>query len=152
VRLLVCGSRTWTDWERVLAEIRALAPTSLIHGAARGADAFAAEAAASAGSSVNVVLPFPADWCAHGRSAGPLRNARMLAEGKPDRGLAFGAQWRLDAREDSSLGVVGARWKLTGTGDMVQRMLRAGLPVRWVATPDAAAVELTEMPAPGGAS
>lgn len=32
---------------------------------------------------------FPADWAAYDRAAGPIRNARMIAEGKPDIVLAF---------------------------------------------------------------
>ena len=39
-------------------------------------------------------------------------------------------------------------WKRTGTGDMVSRMLRAGIPVRWVAAPGAEAVDLASFPEP----
>lgn len=35
------------------------------------------------------VIVYHADWNAHGRSAGPIRNAKMLAEGKPDLVVAF---------------------------------------------------------------
>lgn len=34
-------------------------------------------------------LEFEADWEKHGRAAGPIRNQRMLVEGKPDLVVAF---------------------------------------------------------------
>jgi hypothetical protein len=32
---------------------------------------------------------YRADWAKHGRSAGPIRNQRMLSDGKPDKVMAF---------------------------------------------------------------
>ena len=58
----------------------------IIHGAARGADSLAGEWAMSRGVTV---MAFPADWDAHGRSAGHIRNAQMIAEGKPTVVVAF---------------------------------------------------------------
>lgn len=58
----------------------------IIHGGARGADSLAAYWAAHSG------VPFEtyqADWKQHGRGAGPIRNKRMLSEGKPDLVVAF---------------------------------------------------------------
>jgi hypothetical protein len=115
----------------------------VIHGGARGADSIAANEAVDWFLRTNrggIVDPFLADWNRFGRGAGPIRNAQMLAEGKPHRGLAFGPLWRMDA--------AWKRYKPTGTGDMVNRMLAAGLPVRWVAAPGVEAVDLTAMPAP----
>jgi len=154
MRLLVCGSRAWSDEAAVRRELVVLlwktaAPDVVIHGAAKGADtlaAFWAVMLSSADGKGVIVLPFPADWERNGRSAGPRRNARMLAEGKPDRGLAFGALYRETNIRGG--GPRGTGWPRTGTGDMVRRMLAAGLPVRWVAAPDATAVDLTEMPVP----
>ena len=34
-------------------------------------------------------LPFPADWDKHGGRAGPMRNSKMLREGKPDIAIGF---------------------------------------------------------------
>lgn len=88
--MLVCGGRDYTNRERIYAELdrlHALRPIGvLIHGCARGADAIAAKWAFEHGISVN---PFPADWSTHGKKAGPMRNEKMLAEGKPDVVFAF---------------------------------------------------------------
>ena len=149
VRLLVCGSRTWADAPRVGREIGLIAPSEVIHGAAPGADTMAASEAvgwACALGHALIVRPFPADWKRDGNSAGPRRNARMLAEGKPDRGLAFGALYREADNRGGGARNTGA--PRTGTGDMVRRMLAAGLPVRWIATSDAPAIDLVAMPEP----
>lgn len=57
---------------------------------------------------------FPADWAAHGRSAGPLRNARMLAEFKPDVVIAFkgsrGTQDMVSRAEAAGIRVVKVDW------------------------------------------
>jgi len=88
--LLVCGSRDWTDHLRIwnyLIDVRAgFGEMRLIHGACRGADTLAGEIGAKIGY---VVQAYPADWKKHGRRAGPIRNAQMLAEGKPDFVVAF---------------------------------------------------------------
>jgi YspA, cpYpsA-related SLOG family len=84
-RLIVTGSRTWTDTtaiERALAAILARHPegVQLVHGACpRGADAIAA---AYAGRTPGFTAePHPADWQRYGRSAGHRRNAEMAALG-----------------------------------------------------------------------
>lgn len=79
---------------------------TLIEGGARGADSLAHEIAHELGWRVET---FPADWAGHGKSAGPIRNQKMLAEGRPDMVLA----------------APGGR----GTADMVSRSERAGVPV-----------------------
>lgn len=154
----MCGSRYWSsDAEclRVEREIRALAPAVVIHGGAHGVDHLADLAARLVGYTRAV---FVADWYTHGKAAGPLRNARMLRDGKPTRGLAFGPLWRRKTGPFSPLfaAVSGAKesWRRTGTGDMVWRLLDAGIGVRWVPVVGAFAVELAEMPPPpnGGAS
>ena len=142
MRLLVCGSRMWPDYRRVEAELVALAPSLVMHGGAKGADELAGLTCETRGVPL---LVFRADWHHDGKSAGPIRNARMLRDGKPDRGLAFGALWRWIEPTNA---ILADTHKLTGTGDMVRRMLGAGLPVRWVAAPAMAAVDLTEMPRP----
>jgi hypothetical protein len=142
MRLLVCGSRTWASGHRIAECLHAMKPSVVIHGAARGADELADAIAKAEGM---IVEAFPADWQRDKKAAGPIRNARMLKDGKPDRGLAFGALWK-SARASSKRSR--HQFKYTGTGDMVAKMLRAGLPVRWVATPDAPAVDLVTMPEP----
>jgi len=88
VRVLICGSRTWTDEDLILAQIFLLPDQSIIiHGAhPDGADAIARKWA-------DVLMyeqdPYPADWPRYGNQAGPIRNTRMLKEGKPDLVWAF---------------------------------------------------------------
>lgn len=108
-RVLVCGSRTWTDAAtiaRVLGELPE--GTVIIHGAARGADYLAGIEAEGYGFKLE---EYPADWRL-GRRAGPLRNQRMLDEGRPDRVIAF----RMPGPS-------------RGTDDMVRRARAAGIPV-----------------------
>lgn len=108
MRVLVCGSRSWTDRYAIERELRALPDGAIvIHGAARGADTIAGEIANRLGL---IVETFPADWKRHGRAAGHIRKRRMLEEGKPDLVLAF------------DLGT-------PGTADMMRQAQRAGLPV-----------------------
>lgn len=89
MRLLCCGGRDHADTLHVFGEldrIHAEVPiTTLIHGAAQGADTLGAVWATLAGVPVEA---YPADWTLHGRAAGPIRNRKMLAEGKPDTVLA----------------------------------------------------------------
>lgn len=89
-RVLICGGRDWLDLEttyRQLDQYHAKHPIgTVIHGAARGADALADRWARSRGVNVQT---FPADWRRHGKRAGFIRNDRMLAEGQPDLVIAF---------------------------------------------------------------
>lgn len=123
MRLLVCGGRDFSDQtlaESLLDEIHRNTPvTELIHGAARGADTLAALWARSRGVPER---PFPADWAAHGRAAGCLRNEQMLLEGRPELVLAL----------------PGGR----GTADMVSRARRAGLRVVGPGAPPPSPTEL----------
>lgn len=109
-RLLVCGGRDYADRSHVWAtldRVHRKRPLGLvIHGASRGADTLAARWAE--GASVETA-DFPADWERHGKAAGPIRNQRMLDEGKPDAVVAFPGG--------------------TGTADMVARARKAGVPV-----------------------
>lgn len=90
MRLLVCGGRDFSDTTlayRVLDKLhRERMIGVVIEGDARGADRIAGYWARR-----NRIdnLKFPADWRAHGKAAGPIRNKRMLDEGKPDAVLAF---------------------------------------------------------------
>lgn len=88
MRVLVCGSREWTD-ERAVRRFLAFLTDrdTVIHGAARGADMLADKVARGKRCDVEA---FPADWEAYGKKAGYLRNAEMLEEGRPDIVVAFG--------------------------------------------------------------
>jgi YspA, cpYpsA-related SLOG family len=124
LRLLVCGSRTWTDAalvaeavEQTVAEHgQGRAGVVLIEGDARGADRLAGTLAKARGWELEV---YPADWQRHGRSAGMRRNARMLREGRPERVIAF--------TDDLTCS--------RGTADMVRRARGAGIPVLVVSHP-----------------
>lgn len=120
-RILVCGGRHFSDKALVARELDALLRTArndclrIIQGGATGADALAR---AWCFSRFIPYENYPADWSRHGKAAGPMRNQRMLDEGKPDLVLAF----------------PGGR----GTADMVQRARQAGVEVREVAANRAA--------------
>lgn len=86
MKVLVCGSRDWTDATAIYDRLYKLAgPLEILHGAARGADKIAADFAHTMGYETQA---FPADWAKHGKKAGILRNLQMLDE-KPDLVLAF---------------------------------------------------------------
>jgi len=82
IRVLICGSRTWTDEDAILAQIFTLPHESIIiHGAhPEGADAIARKWAEYLDYKQE---PYPADWPRYGNQAGPIRNTQMLKEGKP---------------------------------------------------------------------
>lgn len=91
MRVLVCGGRdfndrdfvwnTLTEWDSSVGGIDVV-----IHGAATGADSEAMIWAQTCGRKH---APFVAEWRKHGKGAGPIRNQRMLDEGKPDMVIAF---------------------------------------------------------------
>lgn len=90
MRVLVCGGRNFADralLHRVLDSLHDKQRIGVvIHGAARGADTLADHWAQINGVSV---YRFHAPWSKHGRSAGPIRNARMLDKGRPDLVVGF---------------------------------------------------------------
>jgi hypothetical protein len=90
LRVLVCGGRNYRDQDHVwtfLSELDAKQPIGLlIHGAATGADRLAQAWAR------NRLIPdreFESNWPVDGAAAGPMRNQRMIDEGKPDLVVAF---------------------------------------------------------------
>jgi len=119
MRILVTGSREWTDREALIDALSDLSKEcmgdcTLIHGGAYGADILAhkvvrAWAARWGGWATEI---FPAEWAKDGKAAGPIRNARMLEEGKPDICLAFP--------------LPGSK----GTWDMIRKANAAGIEVR----------------------
>lgn len=113
-RILVCGSRDYTNRERVRAVLDEYIrgwphkhdAFEVIHGAARGADTLAGEEALDLGFWVRAV---PAQWRRYDKRAGIIRNRTML-DLEPDLVIAFG-----DGR---------------GTSDTVAEAERRGIPVR----------------------
>lgn len=135
MKVLVCGGRDYRDSQRAFAVLDELHQqgnriTLLIEGGANGADRRGREWAEAR------KVPFQtvhADWAAHGRAAGPIRNAAMLVL-RPDVVVAF----------------PGGR----GTADMVRRARAAGVRVldvgRWLAlrSLSTALLEGSRAPAP----
>lgn len=121
MRILVTGSRNWTDADavyRALFEARMRArigePVVIVHGhCPTGADRFADQWATQCVDPDVTVERHPADWAGRGKAAGPARNQRMVDAGA-DVCLAFP--------------LPGSR----GTWHCVQAAERAGIPVQVV--------------------
>lgn len=88
MKVLVCGSREWTDMETIRSALATLPPGSVVVNGGQGyfddktrrwvgADTISTVAAWSMGIHV---VEIPANWWTEGKAAGPKRNARMLAE------------------------------------------------------------------------
>lgn len=108
-RVLVCGSRDWSDIHAIRLALVALDPhTTIIHGAAPGADTIAGWLAHDFGFTVEA---FPADWKRYGKRAGFLRNVAML-DTRPTLVLAFqkngsrGTQHTIDEARKRDIPVV----------------------------------------------
>lgn len=86
MKVLVCGSRHFDDYKLLEEKLNEYSITGIIEGEARGADTLSRIYAERLGIPV---LPYPANWNAYGKSAGPIRNRQMLVEGKPDLVVAF---------------------------------------------------------------
>lgn len=88
--ILVCGGRDYTYAARVAEVLGRVTQhrevKGIVHGGARGADSLAGAWARSVG--IHEVI-IPALWDYHGRRAGPIRNAAMLAVVSPDLVVAF---------------------------------------------------------------
>lgn len=114
MRVLVCGGRDFADRDLFASTMSRFKPKPLhdcaehiiIHGGAPGADALAQEWVEVFGGRQRI---FPADWTLYGKAAGPIRNQRMLDEGKPELVVAFPGG--------------------SGTADMVRRARKAGVEV-----------------------
>src|SRR4051812_36748351 len=109
MRILVCGSRDYNDPRKVVSILMRYQdekPT-IVHGAARGADACAALACRVLGLEEE---RHPADWKRYHKAAGPIRNKEML---------------------DTGIDLVLAFWdgKSSGTKDMMAISRKAGVEV-----------------------
>jgi hypothetical protein len=110
IRVLAFGGRTYSNCAKVYRALDAInakhGVSCIIEGDAPGADRLAKLWALDRGV---LLETYPANWRKEGRAAGPKRNERMLREGRPDVGVAFGGD--------------------AGTADMVRRMKGAGIAV-----------------------
>lgn len=121
MRILVCGGRYYTDRDAVYRWLDKNTPrtepdeygndmpagVTIIHGKCpTGADSFADDWAVVNWCGIE---EYPADWNTYRKAAGPIRNQRMIDEGKPDKAVAFPGG--------------------NGTADMVRRLKKAGIPV-----------------------
>lgn len=115
-RILVTGSREWTDRDTVWKVLGGIATganvplqeLTIVHGAnPHGADRIAAQWAQAHGVQQE---QHPADWKRYGRAAGPIRNQEMINSGI-DICLAFPLP------------------QSTGTRDMIKRAVDAGITV-----------------------
>lgn len=107
MKVLVCGGRSYSDRKRVFEVLDYLHDnrakiTLLIHGAATGADSLGKEWARDRGveddafpalwsdlTAKGAVIKHRRDGSSYNANAGPTRNAKMLAVGKPDCVVAF---------------------------------------------------------------
>lgn len=108
MKILVTGGRNFTD-RRLIEQVfghlnETVGPCLMCHGGARGLDIMADEVARSLGWEVQAYF---ADWEREGKSAGFIRNQRMLDDFKPELGIVF----------------PGGR----GTADMERRLKKAGV-------------------------
>ena len=87
MKVLVCGSRDWTEYNVIRGRLAKLpSGTEIIEGGADGADEMARNAADTLGLDV---IEYPANWARHGKRAGILRNIKMLDREQPDLVIAF---------------------------------------------------------------
>lgn len=113
MKVLVCGGRKFSDRDLLYKVLNVIhngvkgGITTIIHGGATGADSIAGD------WSVNVLKKeaevYLANWNMHKTAAGPIRNRKMLKEGKPDLVVAFPGG--------------------SGTADMIKIAVAAGLKV-----------------------
>ncbi len=90
MRTLICGGRDYTNKKYLysfLANLdRIKKITAVIQGGARGADYLARLWALEFNKKL---IEYKADWDRYGNIAGPIRNVRMLEEGRPNFIVAF---------------------------------------------------------------
>lgn len=118
-RVLICGGRDYTGYlhfASVMAKLKAEHGPfkTVIHGGGTGAD-WCAHLWANSPIGHVEEIEFKADWELFGKSAGPIRNQRMIDEGKPELVIAF----------------PGGR----GTADMVRRAKAANIETIEVESP-----------------
>lgn len=119
MKLIICGSRDIvpdyaTVTELIDAATNGVVPKLIISGGCRGVDAVGEEWAHDHDVPLRV---YQAQWDAHGKKAGPLRNAAMVAEADAVVAICYP-----DSR---------------GTMDCVRRAQAKGIPVAMLVLPRA---------------
>lgn len=109
MRVLVCGSRHFNDYKLLKETLDGINITTIIHGAARGADTLSGMYGEA---NDKEIVRYPALWGLYGKRAGPIRNGQMLREGKPDLVIAFLAP------------------NSRGTQNMIDQATKANIPVK----------------------
>lgn len=111
MRVLVCGGRDYKDRGKIFEVLddinREHGALIIIEGGAAGADTFAGEWTCM--QRTCRLITEQADWQRYGAPAGPIRNAKMINDHKPELVVAF----------------PGGR----GTADMVRQARGAGIEV-----------------------
>ena len=116
MKVLITGSRNWSDKDAVEIAIARAKPDIIIEGGAKGADAIAKE---YSNKTFRKVIEVKAEWDKYGKRAGGIRNSTMIAM-KPDLVLAFSK----DLSKDK------------GTRDTVNKAMKKGIVVWWVKSKD----------------
>lgn len=113
-KLIIAGSRTFNNYRlleiccnSVLKDIQQSKEITIISGHARGADSLGEQYAKSKGFNLQL---YPADWNAHGKVAGFIRNAQMA--------------------EVADALIVFWDGKSRGTANMIDHARRKGIPVK----------------------
>jgi len=90
MRVLVFGGRDYKNVSLIYNVLDSFherhSITTIIEGGATGVDSHAASWALSHNIPVDTFL---AEWNIYGKAAGPIRNRKMITEGKPDYAIAF---------------------------------------------------------------
>ncbi len=109
MKILITGSRNWSDMEAIEAAMFKFKPDTIIEGGANGADKMAKEYAIANNIAV---IEVNAEWAKYGKYAGPIRNAKMISM-NPDLVVAFSK----DLLEDG------------GTFDTINKAITKGITV-----------------------
>ncbi len=112
MKILVCGSRDYNNYEKIFLVIEKYMTDDLtiISGGATGADSIAKEICTEYDIKY---IEYVAEWSKYGKRAGPIRNSRMLKE-NPDLVLAFSSRSELTI----------------GTRDTVEKAKRLGIKIK----------------------
>lgn len=84
MKIAVVGSRSFTDYSKLVNVLNGVSPSLIISGGADGADQLAERYARENNIPVQIFLP---DWNQYGRAAGPIRN-KLIVE-NADLVIAF---------------------------------------------------------------
>jgi hypothetical protein len=125
MKVLFCGGRDFTGGDLVSKAFDRFSVSLAINGGARGADTLAANEAYRRGIQV---ATYSANWRAHGKAAGHIRNANMLRFGMPDVVVAFpGGKGTADmCAKAKAAGVVVMRPRISSGGEVCFEAEAAG--------------------------